>query len=216
MAFDCTVLSTSPALQINGAHGLDLDRAFDGGLEQLLQAVLTEQAPKAPDLGRVARQARLVVVHAAKKLPLHVLGPPLDQLFVAEVEAVLEVQQADHQAHWQPRAAGRADAAAELAVEGAGQILADHALGWLGLVGQLGCHRRLDRGPRQPCGQHRQRVPQIDHLVQPRAKEVRRAHRQIPQKSDHRNMVLERYRMQDSRRKVSFHAGCREFAGPTT
>ena len=215
MALDCTVLSTSPALQINGAHGLDFDRAFDGGLEQLLQAVLTEQAPKAPDLGRVARQARLVVVLATEELPLHVLGPPLDQLFVAEVETVLEVQQADHQAHWQSRAAGRADAAAELAVECAGQILAGHALGWLGLVRQLGRHRRLDRAPRQPGGQHRQRMPQIDHLVQPRAKEVRRAHPQIPQKSDHRNMLLRGFRMQDLRRKTSVHAGRSDFARPT-
>ena len=35
------------ALQIGGAHGLDLDRAFDGRLEQLLQAVLAQQAPAA-------------------------------------------------------------------------------------------------------------------------------------------------------------------------
>ena len=37
-----------------------------------------------------------------------------------------------------------------------------------------------NRGPRQPVGQHRQWVRTIDHLVQPRAKEVRRAHPQIP------------------------------------
>ena len=95
------MLSTSPALEIGGAHGLDLDRAFDGGLEQLLQAVLAQQAPEATDLGGVARQAGLVVVHAAEKLPLHVLGPTLDQLFVAEVEAVFQLQQADHQADGQ-------------------------------------------------------------------------------------------------------------------
>ena len=105
------------ALQIGGAHGLDLDRAFDGRLEQLLQAVLAQQAPEAADLGGVARQARLVVRHAANELPLHVLGPTFDQLFVAEVEAALKVQQADHQADGQTRPAGRADAAAELALE---------------------------------------------------------------------------------------------------
>jgi hypothetical protein len=164
------------ALEIDGAHGLDLDRAFDGGLEQLLQAVLPEQAPKAADLRGVARQPGLVVVHAAEELPLHVLGPTLDQLFVAEVEAVLQIQQADHQPHRQPRPTGRADAAAEFALECTSQIFADHALGWLGLTGQLGRHRRFDRAPRQPGGQHRQRMPHIDHLVQARAKEVRRAH----------------------------------------
>jgi len=203
------------ALEIGGAHGPDVDRAFDGGLEQLLQAVLTQQAPKAADLGGVARQARLVVVIATEELPLHVLGPTLDQLFVAEVEAVLQVQQADHQAHWQAWAAGRADATAEFAVECASQIFADQTLSRLRLMGQLGCHRRLDRGPRQPCGQHRQRVLQIDHLVQARAKKVRRAHPQIPQKSGHRNIVLRGIDMQDSRRKASFHAGCSHIAGPT-
>ena len=49
------------ALQIGEHHGLDLHRAFDGRLEQLLDAVLAQQAPEAPDLGGVARQARLVV-----------------------------------------------------------------------------------------------------------------------------------------------------------
>ena len=209
------MLSTSPALQIGGAHGLDLHRAFDGRLEQLLQAVLTQQAPKAPDLGRVARQAGLVVVHAAEELPLHVLGPTLDQLIVAEVEAALKVQQADHQADGQPWAAGRADAAAELAVECADQIFADYTLGRLCLVGQLRCHRRFDGGPRQPCGQHRQQMPQIDHLVQPRAKEVRRAHPHIPQNSGHWNIVLRGSQEQDSNRKVSAQAARRCFAGPT-
>ena len=149
MALDCTVLSTSPALEIGGAHGLDLDRAFDGGLEQLLQPVLAQQAPEAADLGGVARQAGLVVVHAAEKLPLHVLGPTLDQLFVAEVEAVLQVQQADHQADGQTWAARRADAAAEFTLERAGQIFSDHPLGRLCLVGQLGRHRHFNRGRRK-------------------------------------------------------------------
>ena len=105
------------ALEIGGGHGPDVDCAFDRGFEQLLQPVLTQQAPEAADLGGVARQARLVVRHAANELPLHVLGPTFDQLFVAEVEAALKVQQADHQADGQTRPAGRADAAAELALE---------------------------------------------------------------------------------------------------
>ena len=66
MALDCTVLSTSPALEIGGAHGLDVDRAFDRGFEQLLQPVLAQEAPEARDLGRVARQAGLVVVQCRR------------------------------------------------------------------------------------------------------------------------------------------------------
>lgn len=90
------------AFDIGGAHGLHVDRAFDRCFEQLLKAVLAKQAPGAAQLGGVARQARLVLVHAAEELPLHVLGPTLDQLFVAEVEAVLQVQQARYQTHLQP------------------------------------------------------------------------------------------------------------------
>jgi len=37
---------------------LDLHRAVDGGLEQLLDAVLTQQAAKAPDLRGVTSQPR--------------------------------------------------------------------------------------------------------------------------------------------------------------
>ena len=58
-------------------------------------------------------------------------------------------------------------------------------------------------------------MPQIDHLVQARAKEVRRAHRQIPQKSGHWNIVLRGSQEQDSNRKVSAQAARRCFAGPT-
>ena len=77
------------ALEIGGAHSLDQHRVFDSDLKQLLQAVLAEQAPEAADLRGVARQARLLVVHAAEELPLHGLGPAFDEFFVAEVETVL-------------------------------------------------------------------------------------------------------------------------------
>ena len=64
---------------------------------------------------------------------------------------------------------GRADATAEFAIEYAGQIGANDALGRLGLVGNFERYDRLDCGPWQPRGKHRQRGPQIDHLVQRRA-----------------------------------------------
>jgi hypothetical protein len=90
MALDCTVESTITRSRSAQPHRLDLNGRLDGGLEQLLDAVLAQQAAKAPDLRGVARQARLVVVHAAEELPLHVLGPAFDEFFVAQVEAVLE------------------------------------------------------------------------------------------------------------------------------
>ena len=171
------------ALQVHRFDRLDVHGALDGGFEQLLQTVLTEQASEAADLSGVARQARLVVVHAAEELPLDVLGPALDEFFVAEIETVLQIEQADHQAHRQARAARRADAASELAFKAAGQVLTAELLGRPCVARQLRRHRSFEQGPRQSLGQHRQRVPQIDHLVQAGAEKVRRAHRQFPQKS---------------------------------
>jgi hypothetical protein len=113
MALGCTVESTMTRLELGGLDGFDVYGAFDGGLEQLLQALFAQQAAKAADLRGVARQAWLVVLHAAEELPLHVLGPTLDQFLVAQVHAVLEVHQADHQAHWQAWAPGGADAGAK-------------------------------------------------------------------------------------------------------
>ena len=109
------------ALQLGRLDGLDVDGAVDGGLEQVLDSVLAQQTSKAADLGGVTRQARLVVGHAAEELPLDILGPALNEFLVTQVEAVLQVQQADHEPNRQARAACRADAASELAVEAAGQ-----------------------------------------------------------------------------------------------
>ena len=172
-------------LQLGRAHRLGLHRAVDGGLEQLLQPVLAQQASEAPDLRGVAGQSRLVVLHAAEELPLHVLGPAFDEFLVAQVEAVLQVKQAGHQAHRQSRAPGVADAATELQVMCAQQILSERPLSWPRLVRQLGRQRCLDRRPRQPGGQHRQRVAQVDHLLETGAEEIVCGHRlrsSIPQK----------------------------------
>lgn len=117
------------ALELGGLDGLDLHDAFDGGLEQFLQPFFAQQAAKAADLRGVAGQARLVVLHAAEVLPLHVLCPALDQFLVAQVHAVLEVYEADHQTHWQARASGGADAGAKLQLSLPQQVLADHPFG---------------------------------------------------------------------------------------
>ena len=44
------------ALELGGFDGFDVYGAFDGGLEQLLQALFSQQAAKAADLRGVARQ----------------------------------------------------------------------------------------------------------------------------------------------------------------
>ena len=78
MAWGCTVQPAISALQIGRQRRLDLQGAPDGGFEQLLDVVLAQQASSAPDLGRVPRQARLVVIAAAEELPLHVLVSAFD------------------------------------------------------------------------------------------------------------------------------------------
>ena len=67
-----------------------------------------------------------------------------ERLFVAEVKTVLEVQQADHQPHWQAWTAGRADATAKFAVKPASQIGTNDVLGRLALVGDFRRDDHLD------------------------------------------------------------------------
>jgi hypothetical protein len=86
------------ALKIGRQDGHDLHGSFDVVFEQLLDAVLAQQASEAADLGGVARQTRFVRVNVAEKLPLHVLGPTFDKFLVAAVVADIELQQANHQA----------------------------------------------------------------------------------------------------------------------
>lgn len=215
MAFSCTVVSTSPALQILGLDRLDGQRCVDGGLEQQLQAVLAQVTPEPPDLRGVARQAVFVVVLAAEELPQHVLAPALADLLVAQVEAVLEVQQAGHQAKRQPGATGVAGALALQYLCRAEHVASFEDLAGALLTLELGRQRDFDLCPRQPSRQHRQRIVQVDHRVNARAEEVGRLHPRIPQKSCSVGAEFEGNHQQDSGRKASIHAGCRRSAGPT-
>ena len=81
-------------------------------------------------------------------------------------------QRLEHQANGQARAACRADTAAELAIECTGKVNARHTRGRLDPMGQLRRNRRFNRSPWQLLGQHDQWMPQIDHLVQARAKKT--------------------------------------------
>jgi hypothetical protein len=168
------------ALELTRVHRLDHHGRVDGGLEQLLQALFAQFPAAAPDLRGVAGQAVLVVGLAAEELPQHVLAPAHADLLVAEVEAVLEVQQAAHQPDWQPRSAGIAAAHAHQLCPGAQQVHAfDHPAGSI-IVFEPGRQRLLDLRPGQAHSQHRQWIPQIDHRVNPAAEEVRCLHRKSP------------------------------------
>lgn len=82
-------------------------------------------------------------------------------------------------------------------------------------MGQLGGQRRLDSRPGQPRGQHRQRVAQVDHVVQAGAEKSGVDMRQIPQESGPWRIKFNRSSEQESHRKLSIHVGCRRIAGPT-
>jgi len=164
------------ALELDGLDGLDLHRRLDGELQQALQAFFADGAAKAPDLRRIAWQPRFVVVQAAEELPDHVLAPALHQFLVAEVEAVLQVQQAGHEANRQARAARVAHTAAEFHGVLAKQIGCDLLIDGAILTIELRRQRGFDLRPGQSRRQHHQRVPHVDHGIQARAEKVRCTH----------------------------------------
>ena len=79
------------ALEFGGLDRVHVHRRLDGLGQQLFHASL-------------ARQARLVVRHAAEVLPDDVLAPAIGHGFIAQVVGVLEIQQRDHQASNHPPA----------------------------------------------------------------------------------------------------------------
>ncbi len=154
---------------LDGTHG---HCRFAGGLQQLFYARFTQHATEAAYLGCVAGQARLEVDLAAEELEAHVLGPALDQGLVALVVGAVQAQQSHHQADQQARPSRIADTTAGGRQRRAEQVRAfDHPA----LAVAMRKHRRqggLDVCPRHARGQHRQRVTQVDHLVEPGAEEV--------------------------------------------
>ena len=179
------------ALQVFGPDRLDSHGRVDGGLEQVLQTFFAQVAPKPADLRGVAWQPVFVVSHAAKELPQHVLAPARGHLFVAEIEAVLQVKQAGHQADRQLGTPGIADTRALQHLLGAEHILAFEDLTRARLAIELRRQRCFDLIPWQPSRQHRQGVAQVDHRVDASAEKVGRFHPRFPQKSIPQMNVLE-------------------------
>lgn len=99
------------ALELLRLDGLAMHGSLDRGLEQQLQPPLPRWRDES---ARSARHRSAAKAHAAEVLPIDALRPALHQFLVAEVEAVLQVQQSSHQANRQARAAGATDASSEL------------------------------------------------------------------------------------------------------
>ena len=203
------------ALQLFGFDRFDGHPRVDGGLEQLLQTFFAQVAPKPADVGCVTRQPVFVGVQAAEELPEHILAPAYDKFLFAEVEAVLEVQQARHRADRQLGAPGVAHARTFKHPCGAERVVAFEDTSRVILALKLGPRRGLDLIPRQPSRQQCQRVTRIDHRVDASGQKVGRLHPQIPQKSIPQRFVLEEIGMPSLPAKACVHAGSQGFAGPT-
>ena len=158
---------------------------------------------------------RLAVVHAAEVLPQDVLAPAQHQFFVAEVEAVLEVQEAGQQADGQLGPPGVGATCTHQGLGGAKHVLGFEDFSGAIAVLKLLRHSGFDLFPRQAGCQYRQRIIQIDHGVNAAAEKVDCLHTKIPQKVSLLLTLLERNGAQDLDKKTSVYAGWRGFAGPT-
>ena len=113
--------------ELGGAYRFGRYRRVNGGFEQFFDTGFADRGAKPSDLGGIAGQLRFVVGLAAEVLPYDVLGPAFDDVFIAEVVGVLEVQQRGHQPDRQARASGGTLAASSDLDRGTEQIaVGDH------------------------------------------------------------------------------------------
>jgi hypothetical protein len=99
------------------------------------------------------------------------IAPALDLPFVRLVEGVLEIQEADHDAQRHARASRVAQALAALHLF-TKQIKIWHGDARARLAREQMHHRAFDLLPGYVRGQHRQRMAQIDHVIDARAEKI--------------------------------------------
>ena len=109
---------------------------------------------------------------ARKVLPSGCLAPALDEVFVAFVEGVFEVQQGDHQTGGQTRASGFGEASTGHHFGRAKQVRVFDLLACANLTGKEVSQRSLDFLPRHAVGQNGQWMTQVDHLIEAVTKEI--------------------------------------------
>ena len=97
---------------------------------------------------------------------------------------MLQVGQAGREADWKARSAGSADTTAELHLQLPKQVTNDSLPGGAILMQNLWRQGLLDPLSGQLSCQHRQRMLQVDHGVEPGAQEVWRAHDPNPSEID--------------------------------
>jgi len=163
-------------LEFRRTHRLRLHGGVDGGLQEFFDAGFADGGPEASDLSGIAGQPRLVVLLAAEILPDNSLGPAGHHVLVAEVKGVLEVEERGHEPDRQARTPRRTHPGSGDFQGWVEQVAAGHPLAWPILAGEGRRQGRFDSLPRHPSRQHRQRMPQVDHLVQSGAEKVAGRH----------------------------------------
>ena len=128
---------------------------------------------------------------------------------------MFEKNQTRHQANRQLGTSASAGSGADHDRRRAEHVSNIEALTSALLALELGGQHRLDLLPRQPSGEHRQRVVQVDHGVDAGAEKIRRLHAQIPRKKTPHTMLLEGNGARRLPRFARDGAGSRRFAGPT-
>jgi hypothetical protein len=129
-------------------------------------------AAELDQLGWVAGPAVFKVFVARKVLSSGCLAPALDEVFVASVEGVFEVQQGDHQAGGQAGATGFGDASTGNHFGRTKQVRIFDLPARAHLAGKVVGKRSFDFLPSHAVGQNGQWVPKVDHLIEAVTKEI--------------------------------------------
>jgi hypothetical protein len=146
------------------------------------------------------------------------LAPALDYVFDILVEGVLEVKQGHHQTGGQTRTAGVGNAATGNHRDRTKQVQILDLLARFNLASLALGPRCFDFLPRHAVGQDRQRVAQIDHLIQAVAEKVigHGAAFKNSQKTGSIEYLFESSDYPDSPQITSIYADCRGFTGTIT
>ena len=108
-AWCCTLVSATTRCKSCGCIRSSCTATLMVQRQQLLHPFFAQQPTTLDEGGGVAGQAVLKVRLAREVLPRRCLAAALQHPFIGLVEGVLQVQQADHDAHWHARAPGSTD-----------------------------------------------------------------------------------------------------------
>lgn len=205
------------AAELFAGNQLQCHGHFNGAGQEFFHAFFAKQFAELDQLGWVARPAVFKVFVARKVLPGGCFAPALDEVFITLVEGMFKVQQGHHQTGGQTRTPGIGDAATGNGRDRAKQVQVFDLLARLDLTRPALRKGSFDFLPRHAVGQDRQRVAQIDHLIQAVAEKVigHGAAFRNSQKTGSIEYLFESSDHPDLPHITSVHAACRGFAGTT-